>query len=75
MWKSDSEIRDRIHNTFSYESAQKARVLHNTRLVRLVNDKRSNLLVHFVSYEQNVVLWIRSQMRKYTLKGRLPYYA
>jgi hypothetical protein len=36
----------------TYKLAQKARVLHNIRLQRLSNVKRSNLLVQFVSYEE-----------------------
>ncbi len=36
--------------------AQKARVLHNTRLERLANEKNSNVFVKFVSYEERKVL-------------------
>jgi hypothetical protein len=31
----------------------KLKMFHNTRLERLANDKQSNLLVQFVSYESN----------------------
>jgi hypothetical protein len=40
----------------TYKSAQKAGVLHNTGLERLASDKRSNLLVQFVSFEEKEVL-------------------
>jgi hypothetical protein len=40
----------------TYKLAQKARVLHNTRLKRLAGEKHSNLLVQFVSYEEYEVL-------------------
>jgi len=46
------------HSIFfvTYESAQYARVLHNSRLKRLTSDNHSNLLGQFLSYEENVVL-------------------
>jgi hypothetical protein len=40
----------------TYKLAQKARVLHKTRLERLADDKNTNLLVQFVSYEEKEVL-------------------
>ncbi len=51
------------HSIFfvTYESAQYARLLHNSRLKRLTSDKHSNLLGQFLSYEENVVLWILTQ--------------
>jgi hypothetical protein len=36
-------------------------MFHNTKLERLTNDKRSNLVGQFLSYEENEVLWIRTQ--------------
>jgi hypothetical protein len=39
-------------------------MLHNSRLKRLNNAKRSNLLVQFASYEEKEVLWIRFQETK-----------
>ncbi len=33
-------------------------VLLNTRLERFANDKHSNLMVQFVSYEVKEILWI-----------------
>ncbi len=48
----------------TYESAQKAGVLHKAWLERLANDKRSNLLVQFVSFKEKEVLWKRSQKYK-----------
>jgi hypothetical protein len=40
------------------EWAQKASVLHNTRLKRLTNDKQPSLLGPYVSYKENKVLLI-----------------
>ncbi len=40
----------------TYHWAQKARVLHYTRLERLARGKHSSLLDPFVSYEENEVL-------------------
>jgi hypothetical protein len=40
----------------TYESAQKAGVLHNTGLDRLARDKCSNVLVQFVSFKEKEVL-------------------
>ncbi len=42
------------HNT--YESAQQARLLHNTELERLASDRHSNLFGLFVSYDENELL-------------------
>jgi hypothetical protein len=42
------------HNT--YESAQQARLLHNTELERLASDKHSNLFGLFVSYDENEII-------------------
>ncbi len=36
-------------------------MLHNVTLQRLPNLKHFNLLVQFVSYKENEVLWIRTQ--------------
>ncbi len=36
----------------TYESAQLARPLHNTKLEKLACDKHSNLLCVFISYEK-----------------------
>ncbi len=40
----------------TYESAQQARLFHNTKLERLTSDKHSNLSGQFVSYKENEVL-------------------
>jgi hypothetical protein len=40
----------------TYKSSQEARVLHNTRLERLANDKNANLLVQVVNYEEYEML-------------------
>jgi hypothetical protein len=49
-----------IHLFFvTYEWAQQARVLHFTRLERLVRDKYSISLGPFLSYEENEVLGIQ----------------
>jgi hypothetical protein len=45
----------------TYESAQQARVLHKTMLERLAISKLAYLLDLFVSYDENALLWIRSQ--------------
>ncbi len=37
-------------------------MLHNTSLERLASGKQSNLLVQYVSYEANVVFWLRPQV-------------
>ncbi len=41
--------------------AYEARVLYYTMVEKLANDKHSSLLVQFVGYEENEVLWIRLQ--------------
>jgi hypothetical protein len=40
----------------TYKSAQKAGMLHKAGLERLASDKRSNLLVQFVSFKEKEVL-------------------
>ncbi len=40
----------------TYESAQKALVLHNAMVESLANDEHSNLLVLFISYKIKEVL-------------------
>ncbi len=54
------------HSIFfvTYESAQKARLFHNTKLKRLTSNKHPNLLGQFLSYEENEVLWIRTLFYK-----------
>jgi hypothetical protein len=42
----------------TYERAQKARVLYNTRAEMIAMDKNSNLLGPFVSFEESKMLWI-----------------
>jgi hypothetical protein len=46
------------HSIFfvTYESAQKARLFHNTKLERLTSAKHCNLLGLFISYIENKVL-------------------
>ncbi len=50
------------------EMTQYARVLHNTRQKRLSNDKHSNLLVQFVSYEEKKCFECDSHSHKTFLK-------
>ncbi len=45
----------------TYDLAQEATVLHNSKLEILVRDKRSCLLEPFIIYAKNEVLWIRTQ--------------
>jgi hypothetical protein len=40
----------------TYKSDQKTRLLHNIKLERLANEKHSNLLGLFITYEENEVL-------------------
>ncbi len=63
VWQSCEQGPYSQHSIFfiTYESAQKARVFHNTMLERLTSDKHSNLLGQFLSYEENEVLWICTQ--------------
>ncbi len=46
------------HSIFfvTYESAQYARLFHNTKLERVTNAELSDLLGQFISYEENEVL-------------------
>ncbi len=46
----------------TYELGQWARVFHYIRLEMLARNKHSSLLGQFVSYEENKVLWIRTQV-------------
>jgi hypothetical protein len=50
------------HSIFfvTYESAQKARLFHNTKLERVTSAKDTNSLGQFISYEENEVLRIRT---------------
>jgi hypothetical protein len=50
--------RVQIYNIFfiTYESAQYARLLNNTKLGSLASDKHSNLVGMFVSYKENEAL-------------------
>jgi hypothetical protein len=43
----------------TYKWTQKVRVLHYTRLERLVRDTRSSVLDPFVTYKENVILLLR----------------
>ncbi len=50
------------HSIFfvTYESAQLARLFHNTKLEMLTSEKHSNLLGQLQSCKENEVLWIRT---------------
>ncbi len=50
----------------TYESVQKARVLHNIRLQRLSNVKSSNLLVQVVNYDEKEVPFIGKNKGPYS---------
>ncbi len=53
----------------TYIRAQYARILHYSKLERLVSDKNSSLLRPFISYEENELLWIQPQGPYYFLRN------
>ncbi len=59
-----------LHFFLTYEWAQEARGLSNTRQERFVSDKHSNLLGPFVSYKEKRV--VNAASVAYPLRG-LPF--
>ncbi len=60
IWSRGPNSQDFIF-FITYKLAQLARLFHNTKLERLASAEHYNLLDQFVSYEENVLLWIRTQ--------------